>query len=252
MRPNRLKKMFADKQTAIGGWCAIPDSYAAEVMAHCGYDTVVVDLQHGPLYLDAAVPMLQAISTTDAVPMARCSGNNFFEINKLLDAGAYGIVCPLIDSAEDARAFVAACRYPPAGTRSFGPARGLLYGGPDYFTHANDTILTWAMIETPRGLENIEEICAVPGLDGVFVGPSDLSLALGVSPSPKWRQPPLSDALAKILSAAHRAGKLAGIFCVTAEFAAEMKKAGFDFVVHANDASILREAAQRGVATIRG
>ena len=252
MRPNRLKQIFAAKQTAIGGWCAIPDSYAAEVMAHCGYDTVVVDLQHGPLYLDAAVPMLQAISTTDAVPMARCSANNFFEINKLLDAGAYGIICPMIDTASDARAFVSACRYPPQGTRSFGPTRGFLYGGPDYYAHANETLLAWAMIETPKGMENLDAICAVDGLDGVFVGPSDLSLALGVSPSPNWRKPPLSEALAKILAAAHAAGKLAGIFCVSAEFAVEMKAMGFDFVVHANDAAILREAAQRGVATIRG
>lgn len=251
MRANRLQQIFAAKQTAIGGWCAIPDSYCAELMGHSGYDTVVVDLQHGPLYLDAAVPMLQALSSTDAVPMARCSANSFGEINKLLDAGAYGIVCPMIDSADDARALVSACRYPPAGTRSFGPTRGFLHGGPDYFAHANDTILVWAMIETPKGLANLEEICAVPGLDGIFVGPSDLSLALGVCPSPKWRQPPLSDALARVLAAAHRAGRLAGIFCVSVEFAIEMRQMGFDFVVHANDASILREAAQAGVAAIR-
>lgn len=252
MRPNRLQQLFAENRTAIGGWCAIANAFSAEVMSHCGYDTVIVDLQHGTQYLDAAVPMLQAISTTDAVPMARCSANNFFEINKLLDAGAYGIICPMIDTADDARAFVSACRYPPTGTRSFGPTRGFLYGGPDYHLRANDTILTWAMIETPQGLANLDEICAVEGLDGVFVGPSDLSLALGVSPLPNWNAPPLSDALARILSAAHRAGRKAGIFCISTAFGADMKKAGFDFVVHSNDAGILREAAQRAVAELKG
>lgn len=251
MRPHRLRELFAARQTAVGGWMSFNSSYAAEVMGHAGFDTVVVDLQHGPLYLDAALPMLQAISSTPATPMARCSQNDFGEINKLLDAGAYGIICPMIDSAEDARRFVSACRYPPAGARSFGPTRGILYGGPDYFEHANDTILTYAMVETPAGMQNLEAICAVPGLDGVFVGPSDLSLALGVPPNPKWRQAPLSDALAKILAATRAAGKMAGIFCVNSEFAVDAKKMGFDFIVQANDAVLLTNEAKRAVAALR-
>ncbi|MEN9316507.1 MAG: hypothetical protein RIS35_2900, partial [Pseudomonadota bacterium] len=215
MKPHRLRERFAARQTAAGGWLSFNSPYAAEVMGHAGFDAVVVDLQHGPLYLDAAVPMLQALSSTPATPMARCTQNDFGEINKLLDSGAYGIICPMIDSADDARRFVDACRYPPMGRRSFGPTRGMLYGGPDYFEHANDTIVAYAMIETPDGLKNLDEICAVPGLDGIFVGPSDLSLALGVPPAPKWRQPPLSDALARILEATRAAGKMAGIFCVS-------------------------------------
>lgn len=251
MRPHRLRERFAARQTAVGGWLSFNSPYAAEVMGHAGFDTVVVDLQHGPLYLDAAVPMLQALSSTPATPMARCSQNDFGEINKLLDSGAYGIICPMIDSAEDARRFVDACRYPPMGRRSFGPTRGMLYGGPDYFTHANDTILTYAMIETPDGLKNLEAICAVPGLDGIFVGPSDLSLALGVPPAPKWKQPPLSDALARILSVTRAAGRMAGIFCASNEFAVDAKQLGFDFIVQANDAVLLKAAAERAVAALR-
>lgn len=251
MRPHRLRERFAARQTAVGGWLSFNSPYAAEVMGHAGFDTVVVDLQHGPLYLDAAVPMLQALSSTPATPMARCSQNDFGEINKLLDSGAYGIICPMIDSAEDARRFVDACRYPPMGRRSFGPTRGMLYGGPDYFTHANDTILTYAMIETPDGLKNLEAICAVPGLDGIFVGPSDLSLALGVPPSPKWKQPPLSDALGHILSVTRAAGRMAGIFCSSNEFAVDAKQLGFDFIVQANDAVLLKAAAERAVAALR-
>lgn len=252
MRPHRLRERFAARQPAFGGWMSINSPYAAEVMGHAGFDTVVVDLQHGPLYLDAAVPMLQALSSTPATPMARCSQNDFGEINKLLDCGAYGIICPMIDSADDARAFVDACRYPPMGRRSFGPTRGILYGGPDYFDHANDTIVTYAMIETPDGLRNLDAICAVPGLDGIFVGPGDLSIALGVPPAPRWRQPPLSDALAKILQATKAAGKMAGIFCTSREFAADAAKMGFDFVVLANDAVMLRAAAGDWLAAARG
>jgi len=252
MRPHRLRELFAQKQTAAGGWMAINSPYAAEVMGHAGFDAVVVDLQHGPLHLDAAVPMLQALSSTPATPMARSSSNDFAEINKLLDAGAYGIVCPMIDSADDARALVAACRYPPAGRRSFGPTRGFIYGGPDYFEHANDTIVAFAMVETPEGMANLDAICAVPGLDGVFVGPSDLSLALGVPPAPKWKQPPLSDALARILAATRAAGKMSGIFCVSSEFAADAKAMGFDFVVLANDATMLKDSATRWLKALRG
>lgn len=251
MRPHRLRERFAARQTAAGGWLSFNSPYAAEVMGHAGFDAVVVNLQHGPLHLDAAVPMLQALSSTPATPMARCTQNDFGEINKLLDSGAYGIICPMIDNAEDARRFVDACRYPPMGRRSFGPTRGMLYGGPDYFERANDTIVAYGMIETPDGLKNLDAICAVPGLDGIFVGPSDLSLALGVPPAPKWRQPPLSDALARILQATRAAGKMAGIFCVSNEFAVEAKQMGFDFVVQANDAVLLKGAAERAVAALR-
>ncbi len=251
MRPNRVRELVAGKQCALGGWMAFNSPYAAELMGHCGFDTVVVDLQHGPLYLDAAVPMLQALSATSAMPMARCSGNNFFEINKLLDAGAYGIICPMIDTADDARRLVSACRYPPQGTRSFGPTRGELYGGKDYFQHANGTILVWAMIETPLGMKNLDEICAVDGLDGVFVGPSDLSLALGVSPLPRWTQPPLSDALARILAAARAAGKMTGCFCGSERMAIDMKKLGFDYLSIGMDAALLRAAAEERINAVR-
>ena len=166
MRRNALKELFERKQTALGGWCAIGNPYSAEVLGHCGYDTVVVDLQHGLIFLDQAMGMLAAISATPAMPMARVSENHFFEINKLLDAGAYGVICPMIDDVEDARRFVSACRYPPAGTRSYGPARGLLYGGMDYFAGANNEILTLAMIETPRtGMPNFSSNASASSAD---------------------------------------------------------------------------------------
>ncbi len=251
MRPNRIRELFAAKTCATMGWIALNSTYSAELMGHAGFDTVVVDLQHGPLYLDAAVPLLQALSSTPAMPMARCSDNNFFEINKLLDAGAYGIICPLIDTPEDAARFVSACRYPPQGTRSFGPTRGILYGGADYAEHANDTILALGMIETAQGMANLKAICETPGLDGVFIGPADLSFALGVKPPPRWTESPLTEALDRIRDAAHAAGKMAGIFCGSTQMAIDMKKRGFDIVMNGMDALMLRATAEQNVKAVR-
>jgi 4-hydroxy-2-oxoheptanedioate aldolase len=252
MRANAVKAVMAAGRTALVGWCGIGNGYAAELMGHAGFDGVVVDLQHGQVYLDQAIPMLQALSSTPATPMARVSENNFFEINKILDSGAYGVIVPMIDTAADARRVVEAVRYPPAGRRSFGPARGLLYGGPDYPAHADAELLAFAMIETPQGLANLDAIAAVPGIDGLFIGPADLSIALGVAPTPKWRDDPLRGAIARILASARAHGKFAGIFCSGVEMGIDMRAMGFDMVVPANDATLLRGAAQSSCDRIRG
>ncbi len=252
MRTNALKATMKAGRTAVVGWASLGSGYAAEVLGHGGVDAVCVDLQHGPIHLDRAVEMLTALSATPAMPIARPSGNDFAEINKLLDAGAYGVIVPMIDTAEDARRVVDAVRYPPRGRRSFGPARGLLYGGSDYAAHADDELLAFAMIETPQGLANLDAIAAVEGLDGLFIGPTDLSLALGVPPSPKWREEPLRGAIARIHAAAKAHGKLSGIFCMSPEMGADMRAAGFDMVVPGNDAMLLRGAAQAWCDAIRG
>lgn len=232
-------------------WMSFSSTYAAELFGHLGFDAVTIDLQHGPLFMDGAIPMLQAISATPATPIVRCSGNNFSEIGKLLDAGAYGVICPLVDSVDDARRFVSACRYPPLGTRSSGPARALLYGGPDYFDHSNQTVITYAMIETAQGMAELEGICALEGLDGVFVGPSDLSIALGLRPQVRWTEPPLRPALESIVATAHRHGRMAGIFCTSAEMARDMRALGYDMLVLANDAVMLRGAADQWLKIAR-
>jgi 4-hydroxy-2-oxoheptanedioate aldolase len=251
MRPNRVKAEMAAGRTALVGWAGIGNGYSAELLGHAGFDGVVVDLQHGQVYLDQAVGMLQALSATPATPLARPASNDFGEINKLLDSGAYGVIVPMIDTVADARRLADAVRYPPRGRRSFGPARGVLYGGADYFKHADHEILALAMIETPEGLANVDAIAAVPGLDGLFVGPSDLSLALGVPPTPRWAEEPLRGAIARILAAAHAHGRVAGIFCGTLEMAVDMRAAGFDLVVPGNDAILLRGAAQAWCERLR-
>lgn len=178
MRKNSLKTAFLENTPIINGWLAIPSGYSAEIMGHQGYDAVTVDLQHGMIDFASALSMLQALSATPAVPLVRVADNDPAQIMRVLDAGAYGVICPMISSAEQARRFVAACRYPPLGVRSFGPARGLLYGGSDYPQHANNEILTLAMIETREGLADLDAILDTEGLDGVFIGPNDLSLTL--------------------------------------------------------------------------
>lgn len=199
---NRLSDILASGTPAVTAWLSIDSPYLAEVLSYCGYDAVTVDLQHGMFGLDGAIGLLQAVSAGPAVPLARCPSHDGATIGKLLDAGAYGIVCPAVDTAEEAAAFVQACRYPPAGERSFGPGRGLLYGGPDYMDHADRTILTWAMVESAAALRNLDAIVATPGLDGVYVGPNDLALSLGETPNQNPLPPRVTEAITTVATAA--------------------------------------------------
>lgn len=251
MKPNRLRELHANGRCAIAGWASIASPFAVELMGHGGCDAVVVDLQHGPFSMDAAVVMLHAASATPAVPLARVSGNQFAEIGKVLDAGAYGVICPLVDTAEQARAFVQAVRYPPCGARSFGPARGLLVGGRDYFDAAGDTVLALAMIETQAALDALDEILAIDGLDGVFVGPGDLSIALTGRPQVDWRADPLASALAKVREASRRAGRYAGIWCTDGAMASDMARAGWDLVAPGHDAGMLQAELGARVRQVR-
>ena len=179
MRKNKLKKLFKEGKAAINGWIEIPSSYSAEAMAHQGLDSLTIDLQHGAISQSDILQIFQAISTTEVVPMARLNWNEPDQIMKALDYGAYGIICPMVSNRNQAEKFVQACMYPPKGYRSFGPTRGFMYGGNDYVDHANDEILKIAMIETKEALNDLDKIMKTPDLDGVYIGPSDLSLSIG-------------------------------------------------------------------------
>ncbi len=250
MRPNHLKKLQQQKRTAVNAWVSMGSGYLAEVLGHTGFDAVTVDLQHAPFGFDQAVHLLQAISATPAVPLARCAGLTLAEINKLLDAGAYGIICPLIDNVDQAAMFASSCRYPPRGGRSFGPARGLLYGGSDYLTKADDEILSLAMIETPNALEHIEQIMDVEELDGVYVGPSDLGIAMGLGPN-AWPDRRMTQAIEHILKVVHARGKYAGIFCGPAQMGEACTAMGYDLVTPGNDVNLLRAAATERIDGVR-
>jgi 4-hydroxy-2-oxoheptanedioate aldolase len=252
---NTLRTRHATGQASVAGWVSIDSAYAAEVVASCGFDAVVVDGQHGMAGFERQVGMLQALAHGGAVPLVRVSKNDLAEINRVLDAGALGVICPLVNSAAEALQFARACRYPldgAAGDRSFGPARGLLVGGADYAQHANAQIMALAMVETRAGLDALEAIVATPGLDGIFVGPSDLSIALGLGPGAPHTHPLMASTLARIVAVCKSHGRYAGIWCSSAEMAREMQSQGYDLVVPGHDVGCLKAELARRLAVLRG
>ena len=178
VRENTIRTIWKQGGAVINGWLGIPSSVAAENMAQAGWDGLTVDMQHGLVDYQTAVTMLQAISTTGTAPMARVAWLEPGIIMKLLDAGAWGIVCPMINTREECETFVGACRYPPRGYRSFGPVRATWYCGPDYYKNINDNVITMAMIETKQAVDNLDDILSVPGLDSIYIGPNDLAISL--------------------------------------------------------------------------
>jgi len=252
MRANRIRSIWAEGGAVINGWLSIPSSVSAETMAHQGCDSLTIDQQHGLIDYSAAVPMLQAISTTDTVPMTRVPWLDPGIIMKMLDAGAYGIICPMVNTREQAETFVGACRYAPQGYRSFGPLRALMYAGPDYFQHANETVLTLAMIETRTALDNLDDILSTPGLDAVYIGPSDLGLSLGGPAKLDQTEPKIVAAIETILAAARRHGVVPGIHCGTPDYARKMIDLGFRLVTVMSDNSLLAAGAKRAVQQTRG
>jgi 4-hydroxy-2-oxoheptanedioate aldolase len=245
MRANKLREIWAEGGTAVNGWLHITSSWSAELMAHAGWDSVTIDLQHGLSGYQAAVTMLQAIATTDAVPMARSTWNDPAQIMRLLDAGAYGIICPMINSREEAEAFVGACRYAPDGYRSVGPNRAMLYAGSDYLDKANRTVLTIGMIETVEALANLEAICQTPGLDAVLVGPSDLGLSMGKEAQSNQTDPDVVEAIDHILKTAKEAGKKTAIFNSSVDYAKQMAAKGFDLVTVSSDTAMIKAGAKQ-------
>lgn len=250
MRPNGVRTKWQKGKPAIGGWLGIPSSFSAELMAHQGFDWLCVDMQHGIIDYQVAVTMLQAISTTETTPLLRVPWNDPAMIMKALDAGAYGIIVPLVSTRQEAEAAVAACRYPPQGMRSSGPARAILYGGRDYQEHANKEILCICMIETKQGIENIEEICSVPGLDAVYIGPADLSYALGLPPRADVEEQIHLDTVARIRETAHKHGVKAGMHCAGSPFAIKKALEGFDLVMLTSDSGCMVRAANEQLTAL--
>ena len=251
MRENRLRTLWQAGGTAVNCWLTINSSVSAEALAQLDWNSMTVDLQHGLVDWDAAIPMLQTISATDAVPMMRVPWNNPAWIMRALDAGAYGVICPMVNNRADCEAFVGACRYAPVGYRSWGPVRGLIYGGPDYFQHANDTLLAIAMIETAEAMENLDAIMSTEGLNAIYVGPNDLAVSLGFEPQYAPKDPEVGEAIDTILAAAQRHGIVPGIHCGSADMAREMAAKGFQLVTLMSDARLLVNAAGAAIQSAR-
>lgn len=251
MRPNRMKQIWREGGYVTLGWLSVPNAFTAEVMARQGFDALCVDMQHGLVDYNDVWPMLQAIAQTDTVPVVRVPWNDPAMIMKVLDAGAYGLIIPLVNTGDEAAAAVAAARYPPDGIRSFGPVRAGFYGGPGYAEEANEQIVVFAMIETKQGLENLDAICATPGLDGVYIGPADLSYALGLPPRGDNPDPRHLETCDRIRDTAHRHGKKAAMHTASAAFAAGAVARGFDLVMLTSDVLCLTAAARRQLEELR-
>jgi 4-hydroxy-2-oxoheptanedioate aldolase len=251
VRENKLKSIWARGEAVVNGWLSIPSSFSAEVMANQGFDSLTVDMQHGVIDYQVAVTMLQGISTTAAMPMARVPWNDPARLMKILDAGAYGVICPMVNTRAEAEALVRACKYPPRGYRSWGPVRASIYAGADYGDHANEDIVVMPMIETAEAMKNLDDILSVPGVDGVYVGPSDLSLALGLKPRLDQTDAPVVEAQQKIAEACKRHGVVAGIHNSTATYALKMIAQGYQFVTLASDSRHMAMKAAEEVAVVR-
>jgi 4-hydroxy-2-oxoheptanedioate aldolase len=243
MRANRLREIWASGKPATNVWLGLPSMLAAEVIAHQGWDSATVDMQHGHIDFGSMVAMLTALSTTATVPLVRVPWNQPGDVMRALDAGAYGVICPNVDTREQCERFVGACRYAPLGYRSVGPRRAVLYGGSDYLAKANETVLAAVQVESALALRNVAEIAAVKSLDMIYVGPNDLALSLGRDMRVGAADPVVSEAIDKILAEAKRAGLRTGIYCRNADDAKAMLARGFDLVTVTSDDALLGAGA---------
>ncbi|HJQ58461.1 MAG TPA: aldolase/citrate lyase family protein [Vineibacter sp.] len=251
MRDNTVKKIWAAGDAVVNGWLGIPSSVSAENMAQAGWDSLTVDLQHGVVDYQAAVGMMQAVCTTATMPLCRVPWNEPGIIMKMLDAGAMGVICPMINSRAECEAFVGACRYAPVGYRSVGPNRAAWWSGADYLKEANGQIATMAMIETRKALDNLDDILSVPGVDGIYVGPADLGLSLGKEARADHADPFMVDTIKGILATAKKHKVYAGLHCASTAYARQAIGWGYQFVTILADNALLMTAAKQAVAEMR-
>jgi len=232
---NTILNNWKNDKVVINGWLSIPNSFTAEAMAKMGWDSLTIDIQHGLNDFSTSISMLQAISNSSTVPFARVPWNEPGIIMKMLDAGTCGIIAPMINNKEECEKFVSYCRYPPLGQRSFGPMRAQLIYGSDYYNYANDQIVTLAMIETKEAVNNLDEILSVENLNGVYIGPADMSIAYGLEPKFDVRKDPVYSNIKLIVKKAKEYGKIAGIHNGTIQYAKEMIALGYQFITISSD-----------------
>jgi len=251
MRPNHVLNAWRNNQATIGGWISIDSTFSVEVMAHAGFDWLCLDMQHGMLDYNDIKMMLPAMSASNAIPFVRVPWNEPYEIMKVLDAGAYGVIVPLVNNREEAERAVAACRYPPAGIRSHGPTRATIYSGPGYTTKANTEIACVVMIETAEALENLDDIMSTPGVDAVYIGPNDLAYALGQKPAGDNNDPTRVETVTHSLETAQRHGIAAGIQTGSVEFTRRYIDQGFHMVTLGTDRAFMEANARAQLGEVR-
>jgi 4-hydroxy-2-oxoheptanedioate aldolase len=243
VRRNELSERWREGKPATNCWLSFGHPFIAEILAHQGWHSLTIDMQHGQADYADMCAMLTAISTSATVPLVRIPWNDPGDAMRALDAGAYGVICPNVDTREQCERFVGACRYAPLGYRSVGPRRAMLYGGSDYLQFANETVLAIVQVESAKALANVREIADVKGLDMLFIGPSDLGLSLGREPRIDQTDPVVVEAIDTILKSAKEAGLRAGIYCRSADYAAAMFQKGFDLVTVTSDEGMIGAGA---------
>lgn len=249
----QLRQIWESGRPALNGWLSIGDPFAAEIMAAQGYDSLTIDLQHGALDYSHLLPMFQAMRASGATLMARVPWREPGAVMKALDAGAQGIICPMVNTADEAAEFVSYMRYPPQGQRSFGPTRAsFAYGG--YGHSANDEVLALAMIETAAGVANLDAIAATHGLDGIYIGPADLTLGTQGAALPiglDREEPEMIEIIKRILASCKRNNIRACLHCGTPAYAARAIEWGFDLTTVSGDTKLLSAAAASSVSEWR-
>ena len=249
---NTLKKRLKEGKACVNAWLAIPSGFSAETMAQCGWDSVTVDMQHGVQDYHSMVACFQAMDKHPVTPLVRVPWNEPGIIGKVLDGGAWGVICPMVNNVAEAKALVSYALYPPKGKRSNGPIRAGAYGSATpYQATANDEVLIIPMIETQEAIDNIDAILDVPGISGIYVGPSDLGLSLGLVPKLDREEPQVLKIYEKLTTATKKRGLFAGIHNGTASYAARAIGMGFHFVTIANDSGLMAMAARTAVAQTR-
>ena len=240
-----LRKRITERRGLVAAWCSVPAPLLAEAMACAGFDAITVDLQHGLQDFEDAVRSLQAIDGRGVPVLCRVHWNEPGILMKVVDAGFNGVICPMVNNREEAQRLAGACHYPPRGFRSFGPIRAAITAGPDYFNRANDAIVVLPMIETADGVRNLDEILAVDGIGGVYIGPNDLALAQGLPPQLVPTEP-VKKLILDIMRRVKAAGKIAGIACGSPQMVAEMLAEGFDLATLLSDIRFF----QAGMSTL--
>jgi 4-hydroxy-2-oxoheptanedioate aldolase len=251
-----LARRLRSGETVYCGWCALASPILLEVAARDGFSAVSIDMQHGLWDFAGAVAGIGAINAAGAAPIVRVPHGGFAIASRVLDVGAEGVIAPLINNATDARKFVAAAKYPPLGERSWGPNRAMMLGGfadaKTYLREANQSTVTIAMIETREALANVDSIAAVEGIDVLFVGPSDLSITMSEGAVLDPHSKEVEAGLDKLLAAAKKAGKVAGLYCANATRAAAVAKRGFGFLPVGSDLGFYREGLAAHIKLLKG
>jgi 4-hydroxy-2-oxoheptanedioate aldolase len=251
MRKNLVKEKLRRGEPSIGTWVSTGDPLAAEILAHAGFDWLSVDMEHNAIDMRDLLHCFYAITTTETVPFVRVPWNDPQILKRVLDIGSYGVVVPNVKSLEEAELAVQACRYAPDGFRGVGSIRGRLFGGPDYQEMANEEIVVVLMIEDTEAVRRIAEICDVPGVDVLFIGPNDLASSLGVPGGYDNPHPDHKAAVRQVLETGKRFNIPVGIHCGSAEEVNRRIEEGFLWMPILSDARFLAAAAQDALQQVK-